>query len=328
MASQSTHSPPEALPKMSHAAVRHPARPAIGGPFAGADYHLSMRPQLDDPAWLDAQYNNRARVPDALAVLDKWAQASVLARDGSPRKRLDIAYGDGPKETLDIFPAAQPNAPVLVFVHGGYWRSLDKSDFSFVAPSFVAAGATVVVPNYALCPAVTIETIALQMVRALDWTWRHAAEHGGDPARMALVGHSAGGHLAAMLASCRWKQWADDLPPQPLTGALSISGLYDLEPVRRTPFLQADLRLTPQQVARLSPAFFPRPKACKLFTTVGADESPEFLRHNQLIRDQWGPTAVPVCETVPGTNHFSVLESLVDPAGRLHHLALRLLGLV
>jgi len=286
-----------------------------------------MRPRLDDPAWLDAQYNNRARVTDAQEILKKWADASAVTRAGSPAKRLDLRYGDGPGETLDIFPAATPGAPVLFFIHGGYWRTLDKSDHSFVAPSFVADGATVVVPNYALCPAVTVETIALQMVRALAWTWRHAAEFGGDASRIAVAGHSAGGHLAAMLLSCRWKQVADDLPLQPFAGALAISGLYDLEPVRLAPFLQADLRLTPQQVARCSPAFFPRPKSGKLYAVVGADESDEFLRHNQLIRDQWGPTAVPVAETVPDTNHFTVLQSLVDPQGRLHELALRVLGL-
>ncbi len=290
-----------------------------------------MRPRLDDPAWLDAQYNNRARVPDAMAQLAGWAEASRRARDSSPRKRLDIAYGGAPSETLDIFPAATPDAPVLVYVHGGYWRSLDKSDFSFVAPSFVADGAMVVVPNYALCPAVTIEDIALQMVKAVAWTWRHAAAHGGNAQRLALVGHSAGGHLAAMLLSCRWKQVAEDLPPQPLAGAMSISGLYDLEPLRHTAFLQADLKLTPSQVARCSPAFFPRPKlgasSGRLYATVGADESDEFLRHNQLIRDQWGPTAVPVCEAVPGKNHFTILESLAEPQGRLHALALRLLEL-
>ena len=125
----------------------------------------------------------------------------------------------------------------------------------------------------------------------------------------------------------QWNSQTSTPLERPLTGALAISGLYDLEPVRLTPFLQGDLRLTPSQVARLSPAFFPRPKAGKLFTTVGGDESEEFLRHNQLIRDQWGPTAVPVCESVSGMNHFTVLESLVDPAGRLHELALRLLGL-
>ena len=130
-----------------------------------------------------------------------------------------------------------------------------------------------------------------------------------------------------MLMACLWQQYDPALPPDAVTRALSISGLYDLEPVRLTPFLQGDLRLTPQQVSRLSPAFFPRPKGGPLFTTVGGDESDEFLRHNQLIRDQWGPTAVPVCETVSGRDHFTVLESLADPAGRLHELALRLLGL-
>ena len=286
------------------------------------------RPRLDDPAWLDAQYNNRARVIDAQAILARWASASAAARDGSPRKRLDIRYGDGPNETLDIFPAGQANAPVLVFIHGGYWRALDKSDHSFVAPSFVADGATVVVPNYALCPATTIDAIALQMAHALAWVWRRIGEFGGDRARIALAGHSAGGHLVAMLQSCRWKQLAEDLPAQITIGGLAISGLYDLEPVRRTPFLQDDLRITPATVARASPAFFPRPKAAgPMFAAVGADESEEFLRHNQLIRDVWGPTAVPVCETVPGTNHFTVLESLVDPKGRLHELASRLLRL-
>jgi arylformamidase len=120
---------------------------------------------------------------------------------------------------------------------------------------------------------------------------------------------------------------AEDLPPKLVSGALSISGLFDLEPIRHTPFLKDDLQLSPQSVRRLSPAFFPRPKAGKLFATVGGAESGEFLRQNQLIRDVWGPTAVPVCETIPGRNHFDLLESLVDPAGRLHELALRLLGL-
>ncbi len=278
------------------------------------------------PTWLDAQYNNRARVADHAQVLARWAEASALART-APTARLDLRYGAGVGETLDVFPAAQPGAPVLIFIHGGYWRALDKSDHSFVAPSFNADGAMVVVPNYALCPAVSIEHITLQVAAVVAWVWRHAAAHGGDPTRIALAGHSAGGHLAAMLLSCRWREVADGLPAQPLAGALSISGLYDLEPLRHTPFLQGDLRLTPASVARLSPAFFPRPKAGKLYTTVGLDESDEFLRQNRLIRDVWGPTAVPVCETVAGCNHFTVLAGLADPAGRLHDLALRLLGL-
>ena len=278
-----------------------------------------------DAEGLNAQYDNRARVADHARHLARWPEASALARvqvDG----RLDLRYGAGPSETLDLFLPAQGSAPVLVYLHGGYWRALDKSDFSFVAPAFKQAGALVAVPNYALCPAVSIEDITWQMVRALQWLWQNVAQYGGDPQRIAVVGHSAGGHLAAMMLSCRWKQVDEALPAQLVGGAMSISGLFDLEPLRHTPFLQADLKLTPASVRRLSPAFFPRPKG-KLYAVVGAAESEEFLRQNQLIRDVWGPTAVPVCETLPGRNHFNVLESLVDPAGRLHDLALRLLGL-
>ncbi|MDP3082901.1 MAG: alpha/beta hydrolase [Rubrivivax sp.] len=278
-----------------------------------------------DPAWLEAQYNNRARVPDYAQFLQRWAAASALARDKSTH-HLDLAYGSGAGETLDVFPTSAPKAPVLVYVHGGYWRALDKSDHSFVAPSFTVDGALVVVPNYALCPAVSIEHITLQMVKALVWTYRNAKAYGGDPSRIVVVGHSAGAHLAAMLLSCRWKQVADDLPAQLVSGALAISGVYDLEPIRQTAFLQTDLKLTPTSVKRLSPAFFPRPRG-KLHAVVGADESEEFQRQNDLIRDVWGPTSVPVCETLPGHNHFTVLNSLADPAGRLHELGLRLLGL-
>ncbi len=288
-----------------------------------------MRARLD-PDWLDAEYNARQRVPDHPQILERWAKASALAREHSTA-HLDLPYGDKPSEKLDLFPAAtapgEPGAPVLIFIHGGWWRALDKADHSFVAPSFTANGAMVVVPNYALCPAVGIEQIVLQVAAAVSWVWHHAAQFGGDPTRLALAGHSAGGHLATMLLSCRWKEVDEEMPAQPLAGALSISGLYDLEPLRHTPFLQTDLQLTPQSVARLSPAFFPRPKSARLYAAVGMEESDEFLRQNLLIRDVWGPTAVPVCETVPDRNHFTVLNSLADPAGRLHDLALRLLGL-
>jgi arylformamidase len=289
-------------------------------------------PTRFDPNWLNAQYNNRALVPGYADILQSWADASALARRDS-RVLLDMPYGSAPSEKLDVFlppQAAVPNAPpapVLIFIHGGYWRALDKSDQSFVAPALNAEGAIVVLPNYALCPAVSIEHIALQMAAAVQFVWRNAAAWGGDRTRIAVAGHSAGGHLAALLLSCRWKDVAADLPTQVLTGALSISGVFDLEPLRHTPFLQGDLKLTPQSVARLSPAFFPRPKGAKLFAAVGLDESDEFRRQNRLIRDVWGPTAVPVNETVPGLNHFTVLRNLADPAGRIHALVLRLLGL-
>lgn len=282
-----------------------------------------------DPEWLDRMYNNRALVPAHAAHFARWSRESAAVRQQA-RCLLDLPYGADAGETLDVFPGAAAHAPVLVFIHGGYWRSLDKSDHSFLAPAFTRTGVCVVMPNYALCPAVTIPEITLQMVRALAWTWRHIAEHGGDPGRITVAGHSAGGHLAAMVLTCAWRSWASDLPASLVKNALSISGVYDLAPLRLTPFLKDSLRLTPAQVKKASPAGLPRPKVVKrrgqLYSVAGGDESAEFLRQNQLIRDAWGSKAVPVCEALPGLNHFSVLEALVDPGHRLNALAFQLLS--
>lgn len=278
-----------------------------------------------DEAWHDGQYNVRARIPDHAQIFARWAARSAAAR-GQCRSELDLAYGDGPNETLDVFPAARDGAPILVFVHGGYWRSLDKRDHSFVAPPFVEGGAMVVVPNYALCPAVSVATIALQLTRALAWTFRHAARHGGNPARIVVAGHSAGGHLAAMLLACRWQDVAADLPRDLVKAALAISGLYDLAPIARTPYLQCDLHLTAADVQRLSPARFAPPERGRLFAVVGGAESEEFRRQNRLIRNAWGETRVPVCEEVVGVHHLGVVEQLAVPTTRLHGLAGELLG--
>ncbi|MFM7026231.1 MAG: alpha/beta hydrolase [Limnohabitans sp.] len=279
---------------------------------------------LKDAAWHDRMYNNRALVPDFADHFAHWRTASEQARQ-QRRCVLDVAYGDGPNETLDIFPASCPDAPVVVFIHGGYWRSLDKADHSFVAPPLLDMGACVVVINYALCPGtdaapVKIPDIALQCARSIAWVWRHIGAHGGKRSDISVIGHSAGGHLAAMMLACRWQELDADLPQDLVRKALSISGLFDLEPVRRTPFVQMDLRLTPAQVKQASPALWSAPKGRVLYTVVGGDESPEFLRHNTLIRKAWGARTVPVCEALPGLNHFSVVSALARPADRLHQL--------
>ncbi len=279
-----------------------------------------------DGAWYDRMYNNRALVPEHAAHFAYWSETSAKVR-AAQRCFQDVVYGRGLNETLDIFPSDQATdkAPVVVFIHGGYWRSLDKADHSFVAPAFTAQGAHVVVPNYALCPAVTVADITLQMVKCVAWVWRNIHRFGGDPTRITLVGHSAGVHLAAMLLACHWQTYAADLPAHLVTRALSISGLYELASVQAVPFLQDSLRLTDEDVLRNSPAWMPAPKQGTLYSVAGGIESDEFLRHNQLIQQAWGKTRVPVAESLPGLQHFSIVESMTQPGSRLHTLALELL---
>lgn len=282
-----------------------------------------------EPAWLEGMYNNLARVKDHPAYFARWARDSQTVRETLPG-RIDVPYGQGVNETLDIFPAPVPGAPVLVFIHGGYWRAMDKRDHSFIAPAFNDRGVCVVMPNYALCPGtaeepVTVPGILMQVVRALEWTWRNAASFGADPSRITVAGHSAGGHMAAALLACNWKALSPDLPAQLVRNALSISGLYDLRPLQRTPFLEKVLKLTDTDALRASPALWPAPARGQLHALVGGDESEEFIRHSALIRDAWGRNAVPVCESLPGLNHFSIVDALADPAHRLHRDAVQLL---
>ena len=284
------------------------------------------------PAWYDQQYNNRGRVPEYPAILQHWSDASAAARNRLA-SALDVPYSErgtaDPAERLDIFMPSAPSAalaPVLVYLHGGYWRALDKRDQSFIAAPFVDAGTVVVLPNYSLCPAVSVQHIVLQTVQAVAWVARHIAGYGGDARRIVVAGHSAGGQLAAMMLACRWTDVGADLPADLVTAALSVSGVFDLEPLRHAPFLAGDLKLTRSAAARVSPAHLPAPRG-RLWAVVGGDESEEFLRQNALIRQAWGARAVPVCEALPNRHHMNVLHDLADPQARLHALARQLLGL-
>lgn len=283
----------------------------------------------------ERQYNNRALVPDHAQHLAHWAQASAQAR-AELTCHLNLPYaaaraGEPPRaRALDVFPARPPGrrpAPVLVFLHGGYWRSLDKSDHSFVAPLFTQHGACVVVPNYPLCPQVSVPDITWSMVEALVWVYRHIHGFGGDRRRITVVGHSAGGQLAAQLMACEWHKVAPDLPAHAVRNALSLSGLHDLEPLRHTPFLQTDLQLDDWTVQHCSPARLQAPVHGPTHAVVGGDESAAFIAQNRLLRDAWGAQAVPVCEALAGLNHFSVASALGEPGHPLPQRVLALLGL-
>ncbi|MBL8329547.1 MAG: alpha/beta hydrolase [Rubrivivax sp.] len=289
------------------------------------------------PEWYDQQYNARAGIPDAAAIVRSWADRSAATR-ARGRCVLDVPYTEAgasdPSERLDLFlpdaaPAGGGLAPVLLHIHGGYWRALHKEDQSFVAEAYTAAGALVVVPNYALCPQVSIAHIVMQMVQAIAWTWRHAPRYGGDRSRIVVTGHSAGGHLAAMMLACDWPAFAPDLPAGLVGTAVPVSGLFDLEPLRHAPFLAPDIGLTRAEAQRLSPARLPAPRSgrAQLLAFVGALESPEFHRQGERIRRAWGDAVVPVCEPVPGCHHLSVLHALGDPATRLNRAVRGALGL-
>lgn len=276
------------------------------------------------PEQIDRQYNARAAIPDHPEIFERWRAESRAARN-QLRCEPNCRFGPAPAETLDLYPAATANTPLLVFIHGGYWRSLDKQDFSFLAPAFVRAGVAVAMPNYGLAPATRIEDMVRQMLRALAWLHRTAPQLGIDARRIVVAGHSAGAHLAAMMLAADWPLLARDLPADLLCGAVCVSGLYDLQPLARAPFLQQDLGLDEQTAQFLSPIRYQPKLATPLITAVGGDESAEFQRQNRLIHAVW-PHCFQQDLPLPGRHHLASVEALGDPGHPLFHAALRLLG--
>ena len=272
----------------------------------------------------DREYNNRALVPDYPLHLERWTQSAQRARRLGAGL-LDLDYGGSPNERLDLFPARREGGPLLVFIHGGYWRSLSKSEFSWVAPPFAERGVNVAVIDYDLAPTVRVDTIVLQVLRALEWLWRASERYGYDATRIVVAGHSAGGHLTAMAMSALWPAWDPDLPADLVKGGVAISGIYDMEAVMHASFLNVDLKLDERSAAKLSPAWMPPPSGSRLVTCVGALESSEFRRQNALIGERWKPVLradVPA----PGRNHFTVVDALAEPEHPLFQAALELCG--
>ena len=259
---------------------------------------------------LEAQYNNRALVPEHPAIFERWRRDSASFRD-SARCTLDVAYGSTLREKLDVFHASNPRGTVI-FIHGGYWRSLDKSDFSFVARPFVDAGLSVVAINYRLCPSVTVGDIVEDCRQAVAFILAKGAAHDLLVERVALVGHSAGGHLVAMQYATDWR--ARQCDATCIIGGMALSGVYDLEPLLDCS-MNADLRLD-HHTARLSSPIRLAPLLNEpLHLASGANESNAFREQSRMLAAAW-PLICETPEEIDGANHFTVVDRFVEPTNQ------------
>jgi arylformamidase len=265
-----------------------------------------MQPSVD----YEAEYNNRARVPEHPAIFARWKDDAARFRNAHRHAECGVAYGPSPRQTVDLFwPDGSRNAPIAVFIHGGYWQSLDPSGFSHLAAGANANGIALALPGYDLCPQVPLRSIVGQMEDVCRFLWRR---HGR---RLVVSGHSAGGHLAACLLSREWPALDRELPSDFVPAALSISGLFDLLPLVGTSINKA-LGLDEEEARALSPAGYgPRGK---LEAWVGAEESGEFRRQSRLIAGHWQAAGADAayCE-IPGANHFTAIDPLIDPSSAM-----------
>ncbi len=275
---------------------------------------------------LDAQYNNRLRMPQYLGYFEDWERWSRETQARLPA-RLDVPYGDLPCERLDIFPAEGEGAPIQVMIHGGYWYSLDKRHDSFVAEGLRPHGIATVVINYGLAPDYGMDEIVRQNRAALAWVWRNAAGFGADPERLYSIGQSAGGHLVAMAMATDWPAFGAGLPADLIKGGVSISGLYDLEPIRLC-YLNDKLGMDEAVAARNSPARQSYPVRLPLMLVSGDVESEEYARQAQVIGELWDSLGYPLEHlSLPGFNHFTMAHKLRDPENELIGAVLRQMGL-
>jgi arylformamidase len=270
------------------------------------------------PEVLEREYNNRALVPEHGEIFARWQRDSEYVRK-TLRGTLHVPYGPDERHRIDLFPAAGARG-TLVFIHGGYWRSLDKGMFSWLAAPWVAAGLNVAMPNYRLAPGVRIEDIVSDALAAVNWLFRAGPSHGIAVDRVVLGGHSAGGHLvAAVMAAARE---AMEFDPARIAGGVPISGIFDFEPL---PFFSgnAELRLDRDSARSLALHDKATTIAAPLVVAVGGRESDEFKRQSQLIANAWKPQ-VREHLVLPDLNHFSVVDAFAERGNPLYEGTLAL----
>lgn len=277
-------------------------------------------------------YNARAQTPGYLDIFQRWENDSAEYREkmlSVGRCELDIRYGDHPREKLDIFLPPEKPKGVVMYIHGGYWSSLDKRYASIFATPFVEAGYMVGVISYALCPEVKIIDIIGQVRKAAWWLYTHQHEWDSASAEIFACGHSAGGHLATMLITDyshdRWPitQRASNLV---VKGAISISGLYDLRPLTAVPSITKLTNIDLGQASLASPALYKPVNGAHLLTAVGLAENPGFQNQQELISAAWSLASVSriTCEE---KNHFTVLDELYYRNGNIASPALKFISL-
>ena len=259
----------------------------------------------------EVEYNNRARVPEHPHIFERWVRDGAAYRAESTkegRAEIGLKFGPSPRQTIDLFkPKGGADGPLVLFVHGGYWRSLEPSSFSQMARGMNAHGVTVAVSGYDLSPQVSIGQIVEQTQAACLYLWKKLNR------RIMVSGHSAGGHLAACMVATDWKALDKDAPAELAPIGYAISGLFDLAPLMHLA-TNADFKLDATEARRISPLFWPLVRGKMLDAVVGGDESSEFLRHSKSIADGWRERgAITRYEALPGLNHFTVCDPMTDP---------------
>ena len=275
---------------------------------------------------IETSYNLRGLRPDyETTLVPGWVERSESFRATHESARLDIAYGDGERDQLDLFPVADPNAPFLVYIHGGYWQRGDKSVYRFLARPFVDQGISVALINYDFCPNVCLSAIAPQVGRALAFLWRNAEELRINRDDYHLMGHSAGGHLTVEMMCTNWSDEASDLPQDFLKTATPLSGIYDLEPLVSCSE-NSGLKLDVEEAHAVSPLFRGPVTNAPQLVGYGALETVGMCRQSVDYHEKFSCAERPMSlYAVPNVDHFDILDVLGDPDSELVLQALTLI---
>lgn len=269
---------------------------------------------------LDREYSPSSCIPDINIFLREYAERSQVARQQC-KAVAGIRYGASADETLDFFPTSSPDAPLEVFIHGGYWQGLSKNESAFAAPDFVENGVAFVALNYALAPKVNLDEIVRQCRHSIAWLYQNAAVLGFDKKRIFISGSSAGAHLAAMVAATNWQRDCG-LPADLIKGCAAVSGVFDLEPIRFT-YVNAPLQLDAEAARRNSPLLLRPVVPTDLIVCWGDNETAEFKRQSREFAAAWKAREV---FEMSGYNHFDVILKLGDATTTLGQAVLRQIG--